>query len=362
MDDVARWPAPERAELFEETSARAGMPAAVVVEKDFWVCWTLRHVFGPAPIVPGMVFKGGTSLSKAYGAITRFSEDVDLSIPRAALGFADERDLTPGVSNTRAGRLRAAMVAACDAYVGGTLRAELARRMAAALGRDHGARGSTPGDVHEHLGLLAVDPADPGTLLLRYPTALPDTAYGARAYIRPVVRLEFGGRNEVWPAERRVIRAYALAAFPHVVAEGDVAVDVLAAERTFWEKATILHAEYHRPVPSARGDRLSRHYADLAALAGGDVGTRALARPDLLAAVAAHKARYFPASWARYPDATPGTLRLVPHPELERALRRDYAAMRDMFFDEPEPFDTVLAALAALERAINASGPTRPPS
>ncbi|HEY0777610.1 MAG TPA: nucleotidyl transferase AbiEii/AbiGii toxin family protein, partial [Gemmatirosa sp.] len=276
--------------------------------------------------------------------IARFSEDLDLSIPRAALGFAGAADLTPGLSRTQAGRRLDDMRAACEAAVAGPLAAALRARMATAL--------SDPAE--ENWWDLAVAPDESGTLLFRYPAALPAVAYGAAAYIRPTVRLEFGGRNEVWPAEAHRVRPYALAAFPALSADPWAAVQVLAAERTFWEKATILHAEYYRPATSRRGERLSRHYADLAALARGDVGSRALARLDLLAAVAAHKARYFPAGWARYDEARPGTLRLVPHPELERALRRDYAAMREMYFEAAPAFDAVLDTLRRLEQDVSA--------
>ena len=361
VDDVARWPAAERAVLFQEAAARPGTPGAVAVEKDFWVCWALRRVFGTSgealpdeaspggPLVPGMVFKGGTSLSKVYGAIARFSEDLDLSIPREALGFAGAADLTPGLSRTQAGRRLDDMRAACEAAVAGPLAAALRVRVSDALG---GERGDAPEDVWD----LAVAPDEPGSLLFRYPAALSAAAYGAAAYIRSTVRLEFGARNEVWPAEAHRVRSYALQAFPTLSADPWAAVQVLAAERTFWEKATILHAEYYRPATSRRGERLSRHYADLAALAQGDVGPRALARLDLLAAVAAHKARYFPAAWARYDEAQPGTLRLVPHPALARALRRDYADMREMYFEAALTFDAILDVLGALEVTVNGVG------
>ena len=365
MDDVARWPAAERAALFQEAATRPGLPGAIAIEKDFWVCWALRRVFGAmdgpgsdgpvpeSPLVPGMVFKGGTSLSKVYGAIARFSEDLDLSIPRAALGFAGTADLTPGLSRTQVGRRLDDMRAACDAAVAGPLAAALRARMAAA-------RDGTPDASADDGWDLTVALDEPGTLLFRYPAALPAAAYGTAAYIRPTVRLEFGGRNEVWPAEVHRVRPYALDAFPTLSADPWAAVQVLAAERTFWEKATILHAEYYRPATSRRGERLSRHYADLAALAQGDVGPRALARLDLLAAVAAHKARYFPAAWARYDEAHPGTLRLVPYPELARALRRDYAAMREMYFEAAPAFDGVLAVLGTLEAAVNGVGADTP--
>jgi hypothetical protein len=130
-------------------------------------------------------------------------------------------------------------------------------------------------------------------------------------------------------------------------------VAVLGAKRTFWEKATILHAEYHRGEPRKDTDRLSRHYYDLAMLARGPVREEALGNTALLLQVARHKELFYPASWANYAEARPGTLRLAPHPALARSLEADYRRMAEMFFAPPPPFAEVLATIAELEQAIN---------
>jgi hypothetical protein len=311
------------------------------MEKDFWVCWIIRRLFDP-PLVEDMVFKGGTSLSKIYNAIERFSEDVDLSIPRAMLGFRGAHDLTPGISRTKRDLLLAEMRDACDRHVSGTLCESLTERIATTLS-------SAPMSVWS----LDVADGDLSTLLFQYPPALLAAAYGAGGYIRPIIRLEFGGRNDVWPAEVHAIRPYCLEEFPTLSTNPSCDVNVLAAERTFWEKATLLHAEYHRPESSRRPDRVSRHYSDLARLTRSDIGKRAIEQLDLLRAVAEHKTRYFPARWARYQEALEGQLRIVPHDRFADALRSDYAQMREMFFDEPEPFDTMLDALRQLELSVN---------
>src|SRR4051812_26092665 len=92
MDDVARMEPHDRQDLFTEAAARQGNVSAGVIEKDFWVCWTLKHVFGLGPSPAQLIFKGGTSLSKVYGVIERFSEDIDLSLSRQDLGFVGDRD------------------------------------------------------------------------------------------------------------------------------------------------------------------------------------------------------------------------------------------------------------------------------
>lgn len=121
MDTVARLPASERGELFRETSARKGIAAPGIVEKDFWVCWTLRHLFALSDEMPGMLFKGGTSLSKAFGVIERFSEDIDLSLNRHDLGFEGERDPQNASSNKAAERLLKELREECVRYLRETL-------------------------------------------------------------------------------------------------------------------------------------------------------------------------------------------------------------------------------------------------
>ena len=141
------------------------------------------------------------------------------------------------------------------------------------------------------------------------------------------------------------------AAFP----DWDCQVVALEVERTFWEKATILHAEFHRPADKATPDRFSRHYADTAALAQHPSVTAALTQHDMRERVVAWKGKFFGSSWAGYDLAKPGSFRLVPPAVRAAALRRDYEAMRDMYLSEPASFDDVLARLAELEGRINAA-------
>jgi hypothetical protein len=341
MNDVALLRPEERAEIFQETAARKSISSVVAMEKDFWVCWVLVLVFHP-PLVDGMVFKGGTSLSKVYYAINRFSEDIDLSLPREAFGFTGTHDIKPGISRSQRDILLTEMRDACEAHVSGSLLGELSRRIAAILGAPESEAWS-----------VEIAAGDAGTLLFAYPPALSAEAYGAGGYIRPIIRLEFGGRNEVWPAETHTIRPYCIEVFPELSSSPSCDVTVLAAERTFWEKSTLIHAEFHRPATSVRPERVSRHYSDLARLSRQDIGVSALARPDLLRAVAHHKAAYFPLRWARYDETMTGRLHLVPHEALETELRADYAAMREMFFDDPESFEDMMTALKELESRIN---------
>lgn len=167
------------------------------------------------------------------------------------------------------------------------------------------------------------------------------------------MRFEFGARGAQLPAEQRTLSTYVQQAFPDLPGLTPVDVRTLGIERTFWEKATILHMLFHQDPTKSLAGRMSRHYYDMAQLTEHDAKARALADLDLLSEVAHHKSVFFKAAWARYEDAKPGSLRLTPGNRLEAALRRDYAGMREMIMGDAPSFDDVMSAIAALEREIN---------
>ena len=144
-------------------------------------------------------------------------------------------------------------------------------------------------------------------------------------YLRPEVRLEIGPLASWDPSDRHVIQPYAADSFPEVFEEPDCPVVAIAAERTFWEKATILHQEAHRE--GATPSRYSRHYYDTYKLATSPVRQVALKDVGLLQQVVEFKQRFYPCGWARFEDARPGTFRLMPNvarfPGLQRRLSTD---------------------------------------
>jgi hypothetical protein len=325
MDKVARLPAQQRSELFSEAATQKGTTPAVV-EKDFWVTWVLNQLFREPDLARLLMFKGGTSLSKVYNLIERFSEDIDLVLDWRVLGGDDplaER------SKTKQAQLNAAINAQAQKYIGG----ELLRLVEAALDGVCGCR---------------IDVDDPFVIDINYPAAFPDE------YLRSEVRLEIGPLASWLPYEDRSTSCYAAEAFPKVFEQRECAVKVIKAERTFWEKATILHHEAYRPEGNAQPARYSRHYYDLAKMAQSPVKEQALADPGLLASVVAFKQRFYPRGWARYDLAKPGTLMLVPEGHVLASVRSDYRAMENMIFGEMPAFEEILSVLQALQEEINA--------
>ena len=342
MDKVAQLASSHRGDLFVEAAARRGNISAWVMEKDFWVCWILRILFDKSFTTPGLIFKGGTSLSKVYHIIHRFSEDIDLSIDRKGLGF--DRDREPMTANSRkqAVRLIAEMQEAAIDYIQTTLVPALTDRVVSALGIPKDSAWS-----------LEMDPADRQTILFRYPGGVYHQLGSKEIYIEPAVRIELGCRGEFWPSEEQAIQCYAAETIPELFTKSTCQVHVLSVQRTFWEKATILHAEYHRPATSHTRPRLARHYYDMALLSQSQYCEQALKDLDLLAAVAQHKQVFFHSGWAQYASACPGTLHLSPVSQRIPELRQDYQAMREMFFGNPPGFADILTWIAALEKRIN---------
>jgi predicted nucleotidyltransferase component of viral defense system len=299
-----------------------------IVEKDFWVCWILKLLFAEPTLKDQMVFKGGTSLSKVFGLIDRFSEDIDLVLDWRLLGYHQEGAQVTQ-SKTQQSRHNQEMNAKAVAYIRDTLLSQLNHLFA-----------PIPGII------ARIDEDDPHTVNVFYPAAF------EAAYIRPAVRLEIGPLASWVPSSANSIKAYAAQAFPEAFSNPVFEVIAIDAERTFWEKATILHQEAHRPgaIPA----RYSRHYYDLYKLSESPIRSAALANLTLLRSVVEFKERFYYSSWARYDLAIPGSFRLSPPDGQLPALERDYRAMRDMFYREPPTFGAILAGLVSLEQEINA--------
>jgi len=335
LDKIARTGKRERAELFILTADRMGIHP-VNVEKDFWVCWLLKQLFTIPEFDGWLVFKGGTSLSKCFNLILRFSEDIDLAVDFEKLGFTGDQDpRQPLLSHTKRQPLLDRMMVTCREYIAGSFLKTLKTRVRAVLGDGGWAVG--------------VGATDRNTVEFEYPAALEMKL----EYIRPQVVLELGTHAEPIPNGLFPVRPFAAEKFSKFFTEPSCPVKTVVARRTFWEKATILHSEYYRPLEKRMLPRYSRHYVDVAMMASSPVKAEALADLGLLESVVTHKDRFYHATRAKYQEAKKGTFHLVPRDERLSELRRDHQVMRTMFFGDPPAFDDVLRELAQLESEIN---------
>lgn len=325
-------PVDERRLYIEQAAARRNV-SPVILEKDFWVCWLLGILF-ESQFADSLVFKGGTSLSKVFSVIDRFSEDIDLSLSPAFLQLPEA-----GTSRNQANKWMMRAEAACGTAVRNQIASTVESAVAGILGKRDRA-------WFEFL----TDPATHSPVLLfHYPSTQP-TGF---EYLKRSVKLEFGSLTDQQPAGRHPVRPWVADILPAAFPDWRCKVVALEVERSFWEKATILHTEYHRPADKPTPDRFSRHYADTAALAKHPSARQAVDDHELRRRVVQWKSQFFGSSWANYDLAKPGTFRLVPPDARLPALRRDHQAMRDMYLTEPASFDDILMTLAELERWIN---------
>jgi predicted nucleotidyltransferase component of viral defense system len=332
MFKLAGAPAQERQNIFSDIATKLGINPAII-EKDFWVCLVLKILFADSPLKEHLVFKGGTSLSKVFKLVERFSEDIDLVLDWKLLGA--DQDLAQEIgSKNKQDRFNKEINRRAGLYIRDTICPQLNEIFAR-----HGValRAQSPGE-------------DLQVINITYPAAF------SEEYIRPEVRLEIGPLASWVPSTKEIVKPYAYDVYPELFTEPYAPVLVIAAERTFWEKATILHQEAHRPDPIP--PRHSRHYYDLYKLTLSAVRDKAMADLRLLQAVVEFKTRFYPSGWARYDLAKPGSFKLLPSDETQIAhLAEDYRQMRVMIFGEQPEFPAILEELKKLDVAINALAP-----
>ena len=335
----------DRRGLFLATANRLGTPLQNV-EKDFWVSWVLDLLFNGRDVSePRLLFKGGTSLSKAYGLISRFSEDIDITVFREDIGQDIEVGDLEGLSGKQQRLRLEAIKQACQVYIQGALKGHLNRQIKAAF---HDAGVPITEDP------VVQDPDDPDqqTLLVWYPSV----STNPDEYVKPTVKIEAGAKSALDPHRSASIQPYVADDMPttNLIVSDVVTID---AERTFWDKVVILHGlrRWHdnRGALRQHGHRVSRHYYDIYKLSRSPVGQRAAKDRALALDCARHALLFFNSTDLDLIHAKPGTFSITPTSEMEDALKRDYQAMSGMIFGEVPDFVDVLEATRQLEQVIN---------
>ena len=337
--------ADDRRALFATTARRLGTTEQNI-EKDFWVCWTLDALFHRLPPGgPRLLFKGGTSLSKAFGLINRFSEDIDITVFRSDLGESASLDELEALSGKKQRARLDAIKEACQHYIHG----ELHQRLITVFGDFLRSTGQP-----EDSGSMEPDPADGDgqTLLVRYPSIVRN----ADPYVRPSVRIESGAKSALDPHVSATVTPYVAADLQ----SGDLTVTgvtTIEPGRTLWDKVIILHGLRRwferRGELRQEGQRVSRHYYDVHLLRGSALGVAALADLALGAECARHARMFFARPDLDLATAAPGSFALAPVPAMRDRLERDYESMAGMIFGEVPDFDEIMDSVLDLERQLN---------
>lgn len=334
MADFFKLSAADQLEALNVAATASGRPVHLL-EKDVWVVWALRHVF-EGPYGDHLVFKGGTSLSKAYGVIHRFSEDIDLThdIRAIAADLVAKADSPLPASRSQEKKWSKEIRARLESWV----RDEFAPTLKAALEQE-----KLPATVRVETDKVFID----------YTAVATGTGY-----VPASVMLEFGARATGEPSQPREILCDAAAhvngvTFPAATAK------VMRAERTFWEKATAIHV-YCAQGEFRGGERFARHWHDLSRLHRAGFAKAAIDDKDLAKAVAEHKTAFFPEKDSQdtvidYHAAMSGALCLVPSDAALEKLAADYAHMvaDGLLLDDAEPFSALLDQCKAIQDLAN---------
>ncbi len=325
-----------------ETNAQLGLPE-VAVEKDFWVCWTLRKLFELPEWGEHLTFKGGTSLSKCWKLIERFSEDIDIVIDRAALGFSGENTVEQAPTKTQIDKRLKALKTACRQCINEKIQPALTEVISSDL-------------QESQEWALERDPDDEDrqTLLLFYPTAFPDPEHVA--YLRRAVKIEMGARSDTFPAESIEIRPYISDVFPDLVLEPGTVVKAVKPTRTFWEKAMLLHEETYRPEANkTHRQGMARHYYDLYRLILAGIGDQAVQDIGLFRRTAKHRQAFFRRARFDYSTLNIDRLQLMPAKVDLPTWQADYESMQgEMFYGEVPTFEDILAVVGDYQAKLNA--------
>ncbi|WP_337398872.1 nucleotidyl transferase AbiEii/AbiGii toxin family protein [Congzhengia sp.] len=330
MIDIAKINENDRKALFQNTAAKMGLTDAII-EKDFWVCFMLDYLFHRCKWKDKIAFKGGTSLSKSYGLIERFSEDIDLILDWRVLGYSIDEPWQER-SNTKQDIFNKEANSRTEEF----LREVFMPGIVADLEKE------LPSPIKCY-----IEESDPQTVVFAYSRSFDDFS------ILPVIRLEIGALAAWTPAAVKPITPYAATQYPRLFKQPTTDILTVLPERTFWEKVTILHREANRPEDKTFPARYSRHYYDLYCMANSPVKDAAFKNIELLEKVVLFKEKLYRCPWAKYEDAKIGTMKLMPSERNLQVLKDDYEHMQNMIFGKKIPFDTILEGIENLGKEMN---------
>lgn len=330
MKRFAILSADDRKEVFQAVSTEKGLRPEII-EKDFWVCFMLNHLFQESKYEGLFVFKGGTSLSKAYHAIKRFSEDIDMILDWRTL-IGDVKEPWDTRSKTQQDKYNKQMNEKAVAFYRDDLVPCLNKELSEILGN----------------GVwTSLDEEDEMVVNFHYPQVFEVD------YIREKIRLEIGPLAEWFPSHVTTIESFVAENYPELFDRAAAEVLTVDIERTFWEKLTILNKLAHYPMDKALPPRYARHLYDVYCMANSAVKESAYARKELLEKDVAFKQKFYYAKAAHYETATLKDISLIPADHIMDAVKADYAAMQNMIYGNHPPFMEVISCLKKLQDEIH---------
>lgn len=319
----------DRKEVIIQTSIDNGLPAAAI-EKDWWVVAVLRAIF-TTKYAEHLVFKGGTSLSKAWGLIERFSEDIDLAMDRSFFGFGG------ALNRTKVSHLRKA---SCK-FASEIFPDELSKTL-----KEQGVK-----DFSIHIGAFEDSDTDPIAIEIRY-----DSLVERIEYLEPRILVEISSRSLRDPFENRDIVSFIGEKYQgQSFADKPIEVPTVLPTRTFLEKLFLLHEEFQKPkTRPIFSKRMTRHLYDISKLMDTEFGEAALKDKKLYSEIVEHRSILTRISWMDYSAHARKTLDFIPPDRVMKEWKKDYEDMDEsMFYGKTEPFEELIDKLKALRERIN---------
>lgn len=342
MYKVAKLKKEDRKDLFDKYIADFGGTPAIV-EKDFWVSLMLDYLFNKCKYKDSFVFKGGTSLSKCFNIINRFSEDIDLTLDYKLLGISKNK-LYEDRSNNAQKKYVENLKLQLNTFIRDKLKPCLEK------------------DFEEILGnkpVFVIDKNEIGVLNFYYPNVYDVFSTG----ILQCIRLEIGALAELTPNVTKEISPLIASMNNKFINRYKFKVKTISPEKTFWEKVLILHQEANRPLTKIENGkevvnnipkRYSRHYYDVYKFSQTKYKNSAKEDKKLLKQIIEFRNKFYHYSWSKLNDALNGSLKLVPSKERIKELSKDFTSMKEMINDKDiKSFDDLIDKLKALEKELN---------
>ena len=323
-------PENEKIELINQMHGETNLPQ-VIIEKDLWVTAVLHALFA-LPYAENLSFKGGTSLSKCWNLIERFSEDIDIAINRDFFGF-------PGDTLTIRQISKHLRKAACK-FIRDNLQFDLARQMET---------NGIPADLFSvRMNITPVTTIDPEKVFVEY-----KSVFNASPYIKNTVVLEIGARSMNEPLQKVEIQSFIDKHFLQATfVEKPFEINVVVPERTFLEKICLLHEEFSKPNEQMRTERMSRHLYDLARMTNTPIAENALKNKNLFQSIVAHRRMFIAMKGFDYDTLSPKTLNITPPESVISRWEEDYNKIQTMIYGNSLSFNDIIDKIMQLNEKL----------
>lgn len=330
MFKYKKIPKEDLEKIIRNASQRLNINEAII-EKDYWVCFILNYIFSQCKWKNAFTFKGGTSLSKCFGLIKRFSEDIDLILDWRIIGYEKDEPWEHR-SNSKQDKFNKESNQRTENFLSNEFILQMREDLKNLLDEDFEVK---------------IDENDPQTILFEYPKTFKSS------YLVQAIRLEIGALAAWTPSKAIEIKPEIQKLYPMLFEGISIEVRTVLPERTFWEKATILHHEANRPEILSIPKRYARHYYDLYCISNSEYKEKALENLALLEKVVTFKEKFYPRKWAKYEEATSKKIKLIPEEYRFKEIEEDYKHMTEMFFGDYPSFEEIIKRLTELENEIH---------